>query len=256
MSKTPGSPDVAEIRARAQALHDVPTTPANSLALRAEAWALLADLLVSDYLHGWNGAGPAERQAAERAADDALTLNPQLALAHYAKGFVFRTRGQHDKARDAFDQAIAADPQFAAAYAQKANELLSLDQPTDALTLIDQAISMVTPGHASLGTFHWIRGRALFFVDKHQEAIGPLAESVRLRPDDWYNRLYQVAALFLSGDPTAAKDALREFDRRFPGYTVARVKRNEGANPHSHPGFAKMRDTFHDALEKVGMPAK
>ena len=43
MSKTPYSPNAAEIRARAQALHDVPTTPANSLAQRAEAWALLAD---------------------------------------------------------------------------------------------------------------------------------------------------------------------------------------------------------------------
>src|SRR5215203_5659546 len=113
MSKTQNSPDAADIRARVQALHDIPTTPANSLALRAEAWALLADLLISDYLHGWNGAAGGDRQAAERAADDALKRNPRLALAHYAKGLVFRSKGQHDKAIQAFDQAIAADPQFA-----------------------------------------------------------------------------------------------------------------------------------------------
>src|SRR5215208_3737928 len=154
MRNSPSCPDAAEIRARAQALHDIPTDPGNSLALRAEAWALLADLLISDYLHGWNGAGPGERQAAERAADDALKLNPQLALAHYAKGFVFRSKGQHDKAIEAFDKAIAADPQSARAYAQKASELLNDGRPADdALALIDRAIGMASPGDESLGTF-------------------------------------------------------------------------------------------------------
>jgi tetratricopeptide (TPR) repeat protein len=217
---------------------------------------LLADLLISDYLHGWNGAGPGERQAAERAADDALKLNPQLALAHYAKGFVFRSKGQHDKAIEAFDQAIAADPQFAPAYAQKAGELLNDGRSADdALALIDRAIGMVSPGHESLGTFHWIRGRICFFKEDYPEAIKGLKESVRLRADDWYNRAYLAAAYFLSGDPKNATDELQALDARLGRYSVAKVIANENANPNSHSDFGRMRRRLHEALEKAGMPA-
>jgi adenylate cyclase len=255
MSKTQTSPDAAEIRARAQALHDVPTTPANSLALRAEAWALLADLLISDYLHGWNGAGPAERQAAERAADDALQLNPRLALAHYAKGLVFRSKGQHDKAIEAFDEAIAADPQFAPAYAQKAGELLSEGKPADALALIDQAIGMVGPGHPSLGTFHWIRGRICFFNKDYPEAIRSLKDSVGLRGEDWYNRAYLAAAYFLNKDPTNASRELKALDAEVEPYTVTKVIEKEKANPNGRSDFREMRERLHKALKDAGMAA-
>src|SRR5215204_1266496 len=254
MSKTQYSSHGAEIRAGAQALHDIPTNPDNSRALRAEAWALLADLLVSDYLHGWNGAGSAERQEAERAADEALKLNPQLALAHYAKGLVFRSKGQHDKAMEAFDAAIAADPQFAAAYAQKAGEVLSEGKPTDALALIDQAIGMVSHGHPSLGTFHWIRGRICFFKKDYSEAIKALEPSVELRDEDWYNRVYLAAAYFLSGDQKKAKHVLDQLDAELEPHTVAMVIEKEKTNPNGRSDFREMRERLHKALKDAGMP--
>jgi tetratricopeptide (TPR) repeat protein len=248
------SPDAAEIRARAQALHDIPTEPNNSRAVRAEAWALLADLLISDYLHGWNGAGGGERQAAERAADEALKLNPGHALAHYAKGLVFRSKGQHDKAIQEFDAAIAADARFAAAFAQKAGALLSEGDAAGALALINQAIGMVVPGHQSLGAFHWIRGRICFFKKDYPEAIKSLKASVGLRKKDWYNRAYLAAAYFLNNDANSAAGELKALDAEVEPYTLAKVSDKEKAHPNNRSDFREMRDRLHKALKDAGMP--
>lgn len=189
--------DADEIRKRAKALHDIPITPGNTLVLRAELLALLADVLASDYLHGWNGAGRPELVQAEQAADAALRLDSNLALAHYAKGFVERAKGQHDAARDAFDRALQLDGGFAAARAQKANELLSLGQAQDALIEIDQAIG----AGSNNGTFHWIRGRICFFLKDYAGAVQSLTESVKTRPDDWYNRVYWLRRITITTIP-------------------------------------------------------
>ena len=177
MSDQPASLDAVEIRLRAQALHDIKITPDNCLALRAEVWALLADLLISDYLHGWNGAGPRELVQAEQAVEHALTLAPGLAMAHYANGFVQRAKGQHQEALAAFERAIGCDPEFTGAYVQKANELINVGRPQEAPALVDEAINR-SPDHRSIGTFYWIRGRASFFAGDYAAAIPWLAKSV------------------------------------------------------------------------------
>lgn len=245
--------DADEIRKRAKALHDIPITSENTLALRAELLALLADVLASDYLHGWNDAGLQELAQAERLADAALRLDPNLALAHYAKGFVERAKGQHEKARDAFDRALQLDGGFAAARAQKANELLSLGQGQNALVEIDRAISTVPDN----GTFHWIRGRICFFLKDYAGAVQSLSESVQRRPGDWYNRVYLIAAHHQNNDTPNARRVLNEFRQhpRFRNYTVARVRQNEGANPNSNPDVRAMRDLVREALTQTGLPA-
>jgi hypothetical protein len=61
--------------------HQLPVTEENTKAVRATAWAALANVLISDYLNRWNEARAGGRAArtlladAERAAGKALALN-------------------------------------------------------------------------------------------------------------------------------------------------------------------------------------
>ena len=174
----------------------------------AEAWAWLADLLGSDYLQHWNNTGKVQLKQAEEAVQRALDLNPQLALAHYAYGFIHRAKGEHAAALDAFSQALKLNPNFARAYAHKANELVNVGRPKEAPALVEKAIRL-SPRDPSLGIFYWIYGRAYFFTGDYRDAVGWLRRSVAARPTVWYNRLYLISAQALSGDENEANKDLQ-----------------------------------------------
>src|SRR5712691_1005295 len=105
MPRRKGPPSKGDLRARVQALHHgVPASPENTRELRGLAWGLAADLLISDYLNRWNEArdDPAGARLllkdAEYAVDKALAVDPDFALAHYAKGLIHRAKGERNDA--------------------------------------------------------------------------------------------------------------------------------------------------------------
>jgi hypothetical protein len=86
---------------------------ANSVAL-PPAWeatlqALLANVLMNDYLNWWNKAGQKELDAAKVAADRAINLNSNLALGYHARGLVHRAEGDPQGASDDFQHARTLD---------------------------------------------------------------------------------------------------------------------------------------------------
>jgi tetratricopeptide (TPR) repeat protein len=265
MTEETASSGAIEALSRAKAIHEAAVSPENHLLIRntlvpalaelgsadpaaqAEARALLADALVSDYLHRWNEAGTEEIDRAEREVEQALKLEPNLAFAHYVGGFVKRARGDHRGALDAFERALELDPGFARGYAQKANELINVGQPEKAPALVKKAITM-SPTDPSLGMFYWILGRAYFFCGAYREAIPWLEKSIVARPNVWYNRLYLVSAYALQAD-----DALREFKAQFSEHTLELVQSNEKTNPNDHPHVREARARFHDGLRRAGV---
>jgi tetratricopeptide (TPR) repeat protein len=252
MNAQAANPHAAEIEQRVQALHDVAVTPQTSLALRAQAWGLLADLLVSDYLHRWNGAGRQHLAQAEQAVDAALAIDPELPLAHYASGFIYRAKGQHQEAHDAFARTVTYDPNFARAYAQQGNQKMYLGRPEETAKLVKEAISL-SPNDPSLGMFYWILGRAAFLTHDYPGAIEWLQKSVDERGTVWYNRLYLVSSHALNNDLPNAQKVLTEFDAVFTGYSIARVIQHEDASPKLHPLMKACRDRFRDGLRQAGM---
>jgi len=241
--------------------HQLPVTEDNSKAVRAVAWALLANVLISDYLNRWNEAGtggsPGDNLLtdAETAVGKALNLDDSFALAHYANGLVLRARGRCTEALHAFERAIKYDPMFARAYAQKGSELINDGQFDDALKEIDKAIK-AGPADPSLGMFYWNRGRAYFFKEQYDNAIAALNEAVKLRSNLWHNELYLAAAYWKFNDQNNATKILQNFLRKNPGFTVERVISREKANPSKDQKVKEGRDRFHEALEKSGMPPR
>ena len=263
-------PDALDLRLRATSLFFQSIAPQNTLLARnlltqsvrldpnsAEAWARLAELIANDYLLIWNNTGREQLRDAEEAARKALSINPNLALAHFSNGLILRAMGEHPLALDAFTRAIDLDPNFALAYANKAGELTLLGRPGEARPLVEKAI-MLSPHDPSLGIFFWFIGRAEFYGERYEQAIPWLRKSVEARPNVAFNRLYLISAYALHGDMDAARATLEEFNRRFsqPAYTLVTVLAAERTNPVTDPISVAARAKHHQGLIKAGMTEK
>ena len=262
-------PDATDLRYRAMGLYISGITAEHTLAARnlleqavkldpksAEAWAWLADLLVSDYLNRWNSAGEEELKAASAAAARAKALDHNQDLAYFADAFVHRARGESQAALDAFSMAIKLNPNFSRAYAQMGAELINTGHPSEAPPLVEKAM-LLSPRDPSIGVFYWIIGRAHFFSGDYAAAIPWLRRSVESRPNLWYNRLYLVSAYQLTGDRSTAAKSLQEFNEHFrePRFTLPLVETFERANPNENPVIVQGRERFHESLRAAGMAA-
>jgi adenylate cyclase len=188
----------------------------------AQLWGLLATILVSDYLNAWNDAGMAEVDRAEQSSDKAILLDPSVAIAHYARGFVRRIRGDHDGACAAFREAIRLDPNFARAYAQLANELVFLGRAKEAIPMAEEA-ARLSPRDPSMGVFRWVQGRAFFSLGDYPNAIKWLGESARLRPNLWFSQAWLTAAYALNNQASEAQAAREKLEKAFPKYNLALI---------------------------------
>jgi adenylate cyclase len=105
-------------------------------------------VLVNDYLNHWNEAkqspeaGKELLRRAKEALQGALRIDPTVARAHQADGYIRRANRDHEGALDAFDRVIQLDPNNAAAYAQKANQLVMVGRPKEAPPLALKAITL------------------------------------------------------------------------------------------------------------------
>ncbi len=234
----------------------LPVTEDNSRAVRAAAWALLANVLISDYLNRWNEArtgGKGEDDLltdAEIAVRKALNIDDTFALAHYANGLILRACNRHKEAVEAFDRAIKSDQTFVRAYAQKGSELINDGQLPEALAEIKKAIDADPEGkNPSSGMFYWNRGRAYFFQGKYEQAIEPLNKALDLRKNLWHIALYLASAYWKSGDQENAKKTLQEFLNINLDFTFDKVISYEKANPTDNKVVTDGRDVFHKALK-------
>ena len=213
-------------------------TPEHSLAARrhleeslrldaqsADSWSHLALLLVGcDYFNHWNEAKDSPEaaqnllQRGAAAVQEALKIDPAIATAHFADGFVRRAKGDHQGVLDAFDRAVQLDANFASALVQKANQLVMVGQPKEAPPLVLKAITL-SPRDPAIGVFYWVLGRAYFVTKNYSDAIVWLRKSTQVRPNLWYSRAYLLAAYALTGrhvQPEGAA-ALSDYKAAFGG---------------------------------------
>ena len=261
-------PDALAFRLRATSLFFGSIAPEHTLAARemlersvsldpgsAEAWARLAQVIVSDHLNRWNRTGEAPIAEAEEAVRKALLIEPTNALAHLVHGLIQRARGDHHSAAEAFSRAVELDQNFALAYAHKGNALTLIGRPAEAVALVEHALRL-NPHDPSIGIFHWVLGRANFFAGDYEQAVSWLHRSVEARANLWYNRLYLISAYALLGKRDEAARALAEFNRRFsePAYTLAFVRRQQEVdNPSTDPVVLAARAKFYEGLALAGM---
>ena len=274
IAERPADPDAIDLRLRAMALLVTSPTPEHHLAARkyleeavrldpnsAESWGQLANLLATDYFNHWNeakespDAGKELLRQAEKAVQEALKIDPSIAVAHFAEGFIRRARGDHPGALDALDRAVQLDPNFARARAQKANQLVLLGRASDAVPMVLQAI-VLSPRDPAIGGFYWITGRAYFVMKKYDDAIVWLRKATEVSPF-WFNRAYLLAAYALTGRHQAIEgvEALNDYKSSFSQYTLQRIAEiYEMEFPHTDPMMQASIQALYDGLQKAGIP--
>jgi adenylate cyclase len=264
-------PDAVDLRLRAMALLTTSFTAEHTLASRqlleesvrhdpqsADAWSQLATILAADYLNHWNGARDNQQagkdilRRAEEALREALKLDPSVAQAHFADGFIRRAKGDHQGAFDAFDRAIQLDPNFAWAYAQKANQLVLLGRAPEAPPLGLKAVGL-SPRDPKVGGFYWVIGRAYFLTKDYENAIVWLRKAVEVIPNLWFSRAYLLSAYALTGRQDETRAALNEFKSGFAKHAnLERIREiyNEEAY---NTGFRTSLEELYNGLRLAGV---
>ena len=216
-----------------------------------DAQALLANVLMNDYLNWWNKAGQNELTAAQ----SALSQAGDSALATHARGLIYRATGQPNLALKEFKKAKEADSGFARAHAQFGNQKAALAREDETQDPLDKAIQL-SPHHPARGYFYWGKGRAYFQQEDWSNAIECLQESVNELPTVWYNRCYLAAAQDQSSDTATkakARQTFRDFVDLFGKDTLVRAVASL-QYPTGPATVAKARTTVHDFLAQQPVP--
>jgi adenylate cyclase len=223
----------------------------------AEAWSQLALRLVTDSLNNWNGAQDENFADAEKALQHAFATAQWLATAYLAKGYILREKGDHQGAIEAFDQALDLNPNLALALAQKANNLIYVGRAKEAPALAEKAIA-ISPRDPALWQFYSDVGRAYFAMRDYDKAINWLQKSVQLQPSAWMIRTYLVSAYALTerlGKQDAEADAaLSEYREKFKNWRLQNVQDWFAKHdPSPHPSFAATLQDLYKGLQTAGL---
>lgn len=159
---------------------------------------------------------PAEALArAEASADRALALDPELAEAHAAKGFVLASRLELDAAEAAFRRALELEPGFTWAHHYYTLLLMMMDRTDEALEQNRLALAsdpLSLPANATRGIILAQRGD-LVAADRELDAALSLSRDFGLT-------LYYLAVVRAAlGRDSAAAELLERTAERAPGFT-------------------------------------
>ena len=210
-----------------------------------EAQALLANVMMNDYLNWWNLDCPVDPDEAQKyvtaAMGPPLRPDPVLALVYHAQALIYRAQRNHDDALCSFQQAAQLDDGFARAHAQIGNQYVRLGQEANSYPCFQRA-RIRAPNHPALGYFDWGEGRAYFQQLYWDLAIGLLERSVKRLPTVWYNRCFLAAAQDAAGHHQEAQDTITAFvdDPQFTG-TFPLIKALPEPIPNTTVGAAWQR---------------
>ncbi len=139
----------------------------------APAWAGLATVHAT--LYEWLGARDADLTRAERASHHALTLAPDLAEPHVARGFVLSLSGRYEDAAAEFEAAIRINPRLFDAYYYFARTSFARGEIARSADLFRQAADVRHEDFQS----PMLLGQSLHMLGRLEEATEARHEGIR-----------------------------------------------------------------------------
>ena len=241
-STAPG--DVREARARFEAA--LAADPRAS-----HAWAGLALSLLSEVQGRW-GDDPARQTARPAAAvEAALALDPESALAHYARGHLLMVQGDVEAALAAYRQVLARNPSDAWAHARVGAALLALGRFDQVEAPVARARQLsplegtqVAFGQVTAATADFHRGR-------DDAAYQRCREAALANPQNASAWAMMAAIDALHGRPEAAAKAMARLRQLRPQWTVAGVRALQGTTA---PALAAGQSRYVEGLAAAGLP--
>lgn len=157
-------------------------------------------------------------QSARQALAEAASIDPSDAQALTLLGIAYRQSAMPKESLDAFTRAIGVNAAEKEAFVQRSVTYLGMSQFDNALKDADAALRL----DGRFGYAHYVRGRALYEMGRHQDAIASLKQSIAL--DDRYSWMHRSLGLayLAAGDRASAVSTLAALQQRFPGSRDAR----------------------------------
>jgi tetratricopeptide (TPR) repeat protein len=151
------------------------------------------------------------------AYEQVLGLDPNFALASFAKGFVLGNLKRYKEALAAYEQAIRLDPGFTLAYNNKADALANLGRNKEALIACEQALRL----DAHLAVAFCTKGEILANLKRFEEALVAYEQALLLNPQDIFTYYYKGMALEYLKRYEEALATYEQAIRLDPGFALA-----------------------------------
>jgi adenylate cyclase len=258
----PRDPGVQDLlwRARAASERRTPDTvaAARELLLRAlqmdpasvEGWAGLSQSYTTDVMSRWinlRGADKEEwvRRAGEAAAK-AYALDPTHPDALSAMGRVQQARGQPERALAMYLRQLDANPNDAPAWFDAGYSYAELGKPEESIAANERGMRL-SPRDTR---FMVVTAAAHLLAGRDQEAVAWAKRSIAARPHYSISYAWLAAAAANVGDIATAREAIAEFQRLQPDYTLATFRAEKHGD---NPVFLKQRERFYQGLQLAGL---
>jgi TolB-like protein/class 3 adenylate cyclase/tetratricopeptide (TPR) repeat protein len=187
---------------------------------------------------------------AEAAADEAVSIEPNNAKAHWTRCNVQAGLKRLDRAVAECEQALSLDPNMAAAQGELALIMVYLGRAEEAESHIKEALRL---SPRDPGVFSWtqIAGHARLWLGEYEAAVAWLRRSVDSNPKYPLARFMLAAALANLDRIDEARTEAQAGLALDPKFTIFR----SNANPLSdNPTYMKQRERYHDGLRRAGAP--
>ena len=153
--------------------------------------------------------------------DQAITRNPNDAIAYHDRGFAYANTGEYRLAIADFDESIKLQPN-ASTYNNRGNAHVALENYSKSIEDFDRAIQ-IDPNFAFT---HYNRGNAYNKLKDYRQAIAAFDQAIRLQSDFADAYVNRGVSYFMLGD---CPSAIQNFDRALeirPNYQQVKNNRD------------------------------
>ena len=159
--------------------------------------------------------------AAARDLDEALSLAPAWAAAHYERGKLWLLSDDMLNAAESFQRAADLLPRFAPAWANLGGTLGELDRPQDAMAAFERALALDPASAQALNNVGVVRRE----LGRLPESEAAFREVIKLTPEMAFGHYNLGHTLFLQGRFQAALSAYAEGQARDPEKNAVQASR-------------------------------
>jgi TolB-like protein/DNA-binding winged helix-turn-helix (wHTH) protein/tetratricopeptide (TPR) repeat protein len=188
------------------------------------------------------------RRAGE-AADKAYALDPNHPEALYAMGAALQARGQPEQALAMFLRQVEVDPNDAPGWHSVGYSYAELGKPEESIAANERALRL-SPRDGRLNSFCVTIAAAHLHAGRDREAMTWARRAIAARPGFSISYAWLAAAAANIGDTAAAREAIAEFKRLQPDYTLQTFKDEKHGN---NPAFLAQRERFYQGLALAGL---
>lgn len=196
----------------------------------ARAWTGLALSDLSAVQGRWAEDPAARTASAAGAIAEALALDPEFPLAHYAQGHLRMVRGDPAGALAAYQRVLALNPSDAWAHARVGAALLALGRFGDVAASVERARRLSPLESTQVAFGHVIAGAAAFHLGHDQEAYDDSLAATRHNPANATAWALIAAIDALHDRADGAAHAIAQLKAIRPAATVAAFRQANAAN--------------------------